>query len=300
MNEYHVPVLLHESVDLLDVNPGGIYADLTFGGGGHSREILRRLGKKGTLFGFDQDMDAMANVPDDGRFVFVRNNFRFLRGCLRDAGVVQVDGILADLGVSSHHFDAEERGFSFRFDAELDMRMNRQGKLSAREVVNRYEEEELARIIREYGELNPAGRIARSIVRAREPGEIATIAELKEAVQPMVPRGEESKFLAKLFQAIRIEVNREMDALKMMLEQSLKVLKPGGRLVVITYHSLEDRLVKNFMRAGNFTGEVEKDFYGKVHSPFEVVTRKALVPPAEEIERNSRSRSAKLRAAAKR
>ena len=300
MNEYHVPVLLHESVDLLDVNPGGIYADLTFGGGGHSREILRRLGKKGTLFGFDQDMDAMANVPDDGRFVFVRNNFRFLRGCLRDAGVVQVDGILADLGVSSHHFDAEERGFSFRFDAELDMRMNRQGKLSAREVVNRYEEEELARIIREYGELNPAGRIARSIVRARESGEIATIAELKEAVQPMVPRGEESKFLAKLFQAIRIEVNREMDALKMMLEQSLKVLKPGGRLVVITYHSLEDRLVKNFMRAGNFTGEAEKDFYGKVHSPFEVVTRKALVPPAEEIERNSRSRSAKLRAAAKR
>ena len=300
MSEYHVPVLLRESVDLLDVKSGGIYADLTFGGGGHSREILRRLGKRGTLFGFDQDLDAMANIPDDGRFVFVRNNFRFLRGSLRDAGVVQVDGILADLGVSSHHFDAEERGFSFRYDAELDMRMNRQGKLSAREVVNEYGEGELVRIIREYGELNSAGRIARAIVRERESGEIATVGDLKEVVMPMIPRGEESKFLAKLFQAIRIEVNREMDALKMMLEQSLKVLRPGGRLVVITYHSLEDRLVKNFMRAGNFEGEAEKDFFGKANAPFEIVTRKAIAPTEEEIERNNRSRSAKLRAAMKR
>lgn len=299
MSEYHVPVLLKESIDLLNVRPGGIYADLTFGGGGHSREILRRLDKKGTLFGFDQDLDAMANIPDDGRFVFIRNNFRFLRGCLREAGAMQIDGILADLGVSSHHFDTEERGFSFRFDAGLDMRMNQHGKLSAREVINGYEEEELARVIREYGELNQAGRIARSIVRAREYGEIVTISELREAVRPMIPRNEESKFLAKLFQAIRIEVNREMDALKMMLEQALKVLKPGGRLVVITYHSLEDRLVKNFMRDGNFEGVADKDFFGKVNSPFELVTRKAIVPPTEEIEANSRSRSAKLRAASK-
>ena len=299
MTEYHVPVLLKESVDLLDIKPEGIYADLTFGGGGHSREILRRLGKKGTLFGFDQDLDAMANIPDDGRFVFIRNNFRFLRGCLREAGAVQLDGILADLGVSSHHFDTEERGFSFRFDAELDMRMNRQGKLSAREVVNHYEEADLVRIFREYGELNQAGRVARAIVQARVHGELATVFELKDTVEPLIPRGEESKFLAKLFQAVRIEVNREMDALKMMLEQALKVLKPGGRLVVITYHSLEDRLVKNFMRNGNFEGEAEKDFFGQVSSPFEVVTRKAVVPPVEEIERNSRSRSAKLRAARK-
>lgn len=300
MCAYHVPVLLKESVDLLDVKSGGVYADLTFGGGGHSREILSRLGKNGRLYGFDQDLDAIPNIPDDKRFVFVRNNFRFLRGCLREAGVEQVDGILADLGVSSHHFDAEERGFSFRFDGELDMRMNREAGLSAREVVNGYEEQDLARIFREYGELNSAGRIARAVVQARGRGEIATIAELKEAVGPLIPRNEESKFLAKLFQAIRIEVNREMDALKMMLEQALKVLKPGGRLVVITYHSLEDRLVKNFMRDGNFEGVAEKDFYGRVDTPFEVVTRKALAPSAAEVERNSRSRSAKLRAAQKR
>lgn len=300
MCAYHVPVLLKESVDLLGVEPGGVYADLTFGGGGHSREILSRLGKNGRLYGFDQDLDAIPNIPDDKRFVFVRNNFRFLRGCLREAGVEQVDGILADLGVSSHHFDAEERGFSFRFDGELDMRMNREAGLSAREVVNGYEEQDLVRIFREYGELNSAGRIARAVVQARGRGEIATIAELKEAVGPLIPRNEESKFLAKLFQAIRIEVNREMDALKMMLEQALKVLKPGGRLVVITYHSLEDRLVKNFMRDGNFEGVAEKDFYGRVDTPFEVVTRKALAPSAEEVERNSRSRSAKLRAAQKR
>ena len=297
MNAYHIPVLLNESVDLLEIKPEGVYADVTFGGGGHSREILARLGEKGRLFGFDQDSDAAANVPHDDRFVLIYNNFRFLRGCLREAGVEQIDGVLADLGVSSHHFDAEERGFSFRFDGELDMRMNRQAKLSAREVVNRYEEEALARIFREYGELDQPGRIARTLVQARGAGEIATIFELREAVRPLTPRGDESKFLAKLFQAIRIEVNREMDALKMMLEQAQKVLKPGGRLVVITYHSLEDRLVKNFFRTGNFEGTLEKDFFGRTQAPFEVVTKKVVVPSAEEIALNSRSRSAKLRAA---
>lgn len=300
MSEYHVPVLLKESVDGLNVDPSGVYADLTFGGGGHSREILRRLGKKGTLYGFDQDLDARANRPDDPRFVFVRNNFRFLRSCLRAEGVEQVDGLLADLGVSSHHFDEADRGFSFRSDAELDMRMNRQAKLSAREVVNGYTEEELTRIFREYGELDQPARAARAVAQARSREEIATVFELREAVRPLIPRDDENKYLAKLFQAIRIEVNREMDALKMMLEQALKVLKPGGRLVVITYHSLEDRLVKHYLRDGNFEGEAQKDFYGRKSSPFEVVTRKAIVPSAEEIERNPRSRSAKLRVAAKR
>ncbi|MDR0954647.1 MAG: 16S rRNA (cytosine(1402)-N(4))-methyltransferase RsmH [Rikenellaceae bacterium] len=299
MSEYHTPVLLKESVDLLIQRPDGVYADLTFGGGGHSREILSRLGREGHLYGFDQDLDAIENIPDDDRFTFIRGNFRFQRGFLREAGVEQVDGILADLGVSSHHFDAAERGFSFRFDAPLDMRMNREGRLTAAEVVNGYDEQALAQIFREYGELNTAGRLARAVVQARSDGEIATIAELREAIAPLIPAGEESKFLAKLFQAIRIEVNREMDALKMMLEQSLKLLSPGGRLVVITYHSLEDRLVKNFMRSGNFEGEAEKDFFGKANLPFELVVRKAIVPSPAELERNSRSRSAKLRAAMK-
>lgn len=300
MSEYHTPVLLQESVDLLNVDPGGVYADLTFGGGGHSREILRRLGPGGRLFGFDQDLDARANVPDDPRFTFVRNNFRFLRGCLRQAGVERVDGILADLGVSSHHFDSEERGFSFRFDAPLDMRMNRAAALSAREVVNRYTEEELVRLFRDYGEVEQPYRAAKAVVRARSAGEIATVFELREALGPLIPRNDESKYLAKLFQALRIEVNREMDALKMMLEQALKILRPGGRLVVITYHSLEDRPVKNFLRDGNFEGVAEKDFFGKKETPFELITRKAVVPSVAEIERNPRSRSAKLRAAEKR
>jgi 16S rRNA (cytosine1402-N4)-methyltransferase len=303
MNEYpyHIPVLLHESVELLNIDPSGVYVDATFGGGGHSREILRRLSPAGALYALDQDLDARAGVPDDDRrLVFIRNNFRFLRSCLREAGVERVDGILADLGVSSHHFDSTERGFSFRGDAELDMRMNRQAKLSARQVVNQYTEEELIRIFREYGELDQPGRAARAIVQARSRGEIVTTAELREAVGPLVPRGDESKYLAKLFQAIRIEVNREMDALKMMLEQALKVLRPGGRLVVITYHSLEDRLVKNFLRDGNFEGEARKDFFGRKSSPFELVTRKAVTPSAGEVEANPRSRSAKLRAAAKR
>ena len=296
---YHVPVLLEESVNLMDIRPDGTYCDLTFGGGGHSRHILSKLGEGGRLFSFDQDRDTLANAPDDERFNYVESNFRFLRGALRLRGVEQVDAILADLGVSSHHFDATERGFSFRGEAPLDMRMNQRGGRTAADIVNRYDAESLGRIFKEYGELDTTWKIASCIVRAREQAEITTTAQLVEAVKPCTPKRDESKFLTKLFQALRIEVNGEMEALKMALEQSLKVLKPGGRLVVISYHSLEDRLVKNFMRSGNFAGKVEQDFYGRAQTPFEVVTRKAVVPTAEEVARNPRSRSAKMRAAIK-
>ena len=296
---YHVPVLLEESVNLMDIRPDGTYCDLTFGGGGHSRHILSKLGEGGRLFSFDQDRDSLANAPDDEHFNYVESNFRFLRGALRLRGVEQVDGILADLGVSSHHFDATERGFSFRGEAPLDMRMNQRGGRTAADIVNRYDADSLARILKEYGELDTTWKIASCIVRAREQAEITTTAQLVEAVKPCTPKRDESKFLTKLFQALRIEVNGEMEALKMALEQSLKVLKPGGRLVVISYHSLEDRLVKNFMRSGNFAGKVEQDFYGRAQTPFDVVTRKAVVPTAEEVARNPRSRSAKLRAATK-
>ena len=296
---YHVPVLLEESVNLMDIRPDGTYCDLTFGGGGHSRHILSKLGEGGRLFSFDQDRDTLANAPDDEHFNSVESNFRFLRGALRLRGVEQVDGILADLGVSSHHFDATERGFSFRGEAPLDMRMNQRGGRTAADIVNRYDADSLARILKEYGELDTTWKIASCIVRAREQAEITTTAQLVEAVKPCTPKRDESKFLTKLFQALRIEVNGEMEALKMALEQSLKVLKPGGRLVVISYHSLEDRLVKNFMRSGNFAGKVEQDFYGRAQTPFDVVTRKAVVPTAEEVARNPRSRSAKLRAATK-
>lgn len=296
---YHVPVLLEESVNLMDIRPDGTYCDLTFGGGGHSRHILSKLGEGGRLFSFDQDRDTLANAPDDEHFNYVESNFRFLRGALRLRGVEQVDGILADLGVSSHHFDATERGFSFRGEAPLDMRMNQRGGRTAADIVNRYDADSLARILKEYGELDTTWKIASCIVRAREQAEITTTAQLVEAVKPCTPKRDESKFLTKLFQALRIEVNGEMEALKMALEQSLKVLKPGGRLVVISYHSLEDRLVKNFMRSGNFAGKVEQDFYGRAETPFDVVTRKAVVPTAEEVARNPRSRSAKLRAATK-
>lgn len=296
---YHVPVLLEESVNLMDIRPDGTYCDLTFGGGGHSRHILSKLGEGGRLFSFDQDRDTLANAPDDERFNYVESNFRFLRGALRLRGVEQVDGILADLGVSSHHFDATERGFSFRGEAPLDMRMNQRGGRTAADIVNRYDADTLGRILKEYGELDTTWKIASCIVRAREQAEIKTTVQLVEAVRPCTPKRDESKFLTKLFQALRIEVNGEMEALKMALEQSLKVLRPGGRLVVISYHSLEDRLVKNFMRSGNFAGKVEQDFYGRAQTPFEVITRKAVVPSAEEVERNSRSRSAKLRAATK-
>ena len=299
MSTYHVPVLLEECIDLLDIKPDGVYADLTFGGGGHSRRILEELGDKGSLYGFDQDSDTKANAPDDERFHYVESNFRFLRSALRLRGVEQVDGILADLGVSSHHFDALPRGFSFRGEAPLDMRMNQRGGETAADVVNNRSEEELARIFSQYGELETTWKIASCIARARAAAPILTTAALVRAVEPCTPKRDESKFLTKLFQALRIEVNGEMEALKMALEQSAKVLKPGGRLVVISYHSLEDRIVKNFMRSGNTEGRLEKDFFGRVTTPWEVVTRKAITPSDEELERNSRSRSAKLRVATK-
>ena len=297
---YHTPVLLEESVGLLGIVPEGTYADLTFGGGGHSRRILADLGPEGRLYAFDQDRDTRANCPDDPRFHYVESNFRFLRGALRLRGVTEADGILADLGVSSHHFDALERGFSFRGAAPLDMRMNQRGRLTAADVVNGFPAEELTRILGDWGELETPWKVANCLVKARAAAPVTTTAQLVEAVKPCTPAKDAAKFLTKLFQALRIEVNGEMEALKMALEQSLKVLKPGGRLVVISYHSLEDRLVKNFLRSGNFSGEAEKDFFGHSLAPFELLTRKAVVPSAEELARNPRSRSAKLRAAVKR
>ena len=297
---YHIPVLLEEAIREMAIRPDGTYCDLTFGGGGHSRHILSKIGEKGQLYSFDQDRDTLQNAPDDERFHYVESNFRFLRGALRLRGVTEVDGILADLGVSSHHFDELGRGFSFRGDAPLDMRMNQRGGRTAADVVNTYDADSLGRILREYGELDTTWKIASCIVREREKAPITTTSQLVEAVAPCTPKRDEKKFLTKLFQALRIEVNGEMEALKMALEQSLKVLRPGGRLVVISYHSLEDRLVKNFMRSGNFDGKVEQDFFGRATAPFEVITRKAIVPSAEEVERNPRSRSAKMRVAEKR
>ncbi|MFR9566752.1 MAG: 16S rRNA (cytosine(1402)-N(4))-methyltransferase RsmH [Rikenellaceae bacterium] len=287
-------------MDHLVTDKGGVYADLTFGGGGHSRAILNNLGDGAALYSFDQDADTRANAPQgDARFHYVESNFRFLRGALRLRGVEAADGILADLGVSSHHFDALHRGFSFRGSAPLDMRMNQRGKLTARTIINEYSNEDLTRILLNWGELQTPWKIANCIERARTQAPIETTDELVRAVAPCTPKAAESKFLTKLFQALRIEVNGEMEALKMALEQSLKVLKPGGRLVVISYHSLEDRLVKNFMKSGNFDGKVERDFYGRSSSPFEVVTRKAITPSDGELLANTRSRSAKLRVAIK-
>lgn len=299
MSSYHTPVLLEQAVAELNIKPDGVYADLTFGGGGHSRRILECLGENGRLYSFDQDSDTKANAPDDSRFNYVESNFRFLRGALRLRGVTEVDGILADLGVSSHHFDALPRGFSFRGEAPLDMRMNQRGGETAADVVNNRTEEQLATIFSQYGELETTWKIAACIARARAVKPITTTAELVAAVAPCTPKRDESKFLTKLFQALRIEVNGEMEALKMALEQSLKVLKPGGRLVVISYHSLEDRIVKNFIRSGNTEGKIEKDFFGRSTTPLRVITRKAIVPTAEEIEANPRSRSAKMRVAEK-
>lgn len=296
---YHVPVLLKESVDGLAIRPDGIYVDVTFGGGGHSREILRRLGPNGRLFGFDQDEDAQRNIPDDPRFTFVKSNFRFLRNFLKYYGVEQVDGILADLGVSSHHFDDKDRGFSFRFDGALDMRMNRKAQMSAADVVNNYEEEKLAQIFYTYGELKNGRRIAAAIAKARAEKPIKTISDFMEVVKPLFPQEREKKETAKLFQALRMEVNHETDALCEMLAESVKVLKPGGRLSVITYHSIEDRLTKNLIKTGNTDGKLEKDFFGRVEKPLEAVNNKIIVPDDEEIERNPRSRSAKLRIAEK-
>lgn len=298
MSEYHDPVLLHESVDMLNIRPEGIYVDVTFGGGGHSREILSRLGKKGRLLSFDQDAEALANAPDDKRLILVHNNFRFLRGCVRAAGFEHVDGVLADLGVSSHHFDTAERGFSFRFDGPLDMRMNQTGGgRTAADVVNTYETEALATLLGRYGELEKCFRVAGAIVRHRESaGPITTIGELLTATESVTPKGAESKFRARLFQALRIEVNGEMTALEMMLSQAIRLLRPGGRLSIITYHSLEDRLTKNFMRSGTADGRPEKDFFGRVTAPLRTVG-KVILPTDEEVARNPRARSAKLRGA---
>ncbi len=295
---YHVPVLLEESVSGLNIDPEGVYLDLTFGGGGHSREILRHLGG-GCLIGFDQDSDALANVPDDSRFIFVNHNFRYLRNFLRYCGYDNADGILADLGVSSHEFDEAGRGFSFRFDAELDMRMNRRGRLKATDILNSYSEEELIRVFREYGEVDNARGLVSLIIKARDEKPIGRSEEFLQVIAPRVPKQKEKKYLAQVYQALRIEVNGELDALKEMLQQAELALRPGGRLVVITYHSLEDRIVKNFLKSGNFEGKIEKDFYGHVKRNFELVNRKVIVPSDEEIERNPRARSAKLRIAEK-
>jgi 16S rRNA (cytosine1402-N4)-methyltransferase len=294
---YHIPVMLQECIEYLDIKPDGCYIDLTMGGGGHTREILKHLGPKGHLYSFDQDPDAEANAPQDERHTFVASNFRFLRGAMRLRGVEGVDGILADLGVSSHHFDAKHRGFTFRGDSPVDMRMNTRSKRTAADIVNNYDKERLARIFAEYGELDTTWKIANCIERARNIAPITTTAELVEAVKPCTPPKDESKFLTKLFQALRIELNGEMEALKMALEQSLKLLNSEGRLVVMSYHSLEDRIVKNFMRSGNSEGIVEKDFFGRATTPFKLITRKAIVPSDEEINLNPRSRSAKLRVA---
>ena len=299
-SRYHVPVMLRECMDGLRICPSGIYVDVTFGGGGHSREILRSLNEEGRLYGFDQDRDAERNIPADPRFVFVRGNFRYLRNFMRYYGVCgEVDGVLADLGVSSHHLDDKERGFSFRFDGALDMRMNACEGRTAADIVNEYPEEALADVFFLYGELKMARKLASVLVRARGERRIETIGDLLEVLSPFTGKDKEKKFLAQVFQALRIEVNDEMRALREMLEATLRVLRPGGRLVVITYHSLEDRLVKNFLRAGNFEGKSERDFFGNTSSPFRLVNNKVIVPSDEEVERNPRSRSAKLRIAEK-
>jgi 16S rRNA (cytosine1402-N4)-methyltransferase len=296
---YHNPVLLHESVDGLAIKPNGVYVDLTFGGGGHSRAILEKLGADGKLFSFDQDDDASVNAIDDSRWTFVKANFRFISRFLRVHGIREVDGILGDLGVSSHQFDSAERGFSIRMDDELDMRMNQSGPLSAKTVVNEYDEEELYRVLKSYGEVQGVKRVVETILRERQKGVIATTGQLRNLMAPLAQRGKEHKFLAQIFQAIRIEVNDEMNVLEKMLEQAVEVLKPGGRLVVISYHSLEDRLVKNFMKRGSFDGKIEKDFFGNILKPLEEVNRKPILPSEDELVRNSRSRSAKLRIAVK-
>ena len=296
---YHIPALLEESINGLNINPDGVYVDVTFGGGGHSRAIMERLGQGGRLLSFDQDIDAWANRIDDPRFTFVHSNFSFLKNFVRFYHVESVDGILADLGVSFHHFDAEERGFSFRHDSRLDMRMNQASKVDAATIVNTYDEGRLADVLYLYGELKQSRRMASAIVKARNAGTIDTTGRLVEVVSPFIRKSQEKKELAQVFQALRIEVNHEIDALKKLLTQSLEVLKPGGRLAVITYHSLEDRLVKNFMRSGNVEGNVEKDFYGRVNTPWRLINNKVIVASAEEMERNPRSRSAKLRVAEK-
>lgn len=304
---YHIPVLLNESIDGLNIQPGGIYVDVTMGGGGHSHEILKRLDANAHLYSFDQDADAEANLKqnhgddllNDERFTFVRSNFRYLKNWMRYHGVEQIDGLLADLGVSSHHFDDESRGFSFRFESPLDMRMNKRSSKTAADIVNNYTEEALADIFYLYGELKNSRKIASLLVKARQEKKIETTGDFIAIVEPLFKREREKKDLAKLFQALRIEVNGEMSALKELLTSVVDILKPGGRLSVITYHSLEDRIVKNIMKAGNIEGKIEQDFFGRINTPFKLINNKVIVPTDEEQEQNPRSRSAKLRIAEK-
>ncbi|WP_443944197.1 16S rRNA (cytosine(1402)-N(4))-methyltransferase RsmH [Pedobacter sp. AW1-32] len=298
-NNYHVPVMLQPCIDGLNIKPDGVYVDVTFGGGGHSREILKHLGPKGILIAFDQDPDAQANIPQDDRLVFIDQNFGFLKNNLRLKGFREVDGILADLGVSSHQFDVPARGFSIRKNGDLDMRMDQHGDLTAAKVLNTYAEDKLHRIFGIYGEVKNAKSLARAIVTARLDRPFSDIESFKTAIAEYIPRGKENKYLAQVFQALRIEVNAEIQVLENFLQQSSEVLKPGGRLVVMSYHSLEDRPVKNFMAKGKFQGEVEKDFFGNQQKPFDVITRKAIVATDEEIAQNNRARSAKLRIAEK-
>ena len=304
---YHIPVLLNESIDGLNIQPGGIYVDVTMGGGGHSHAILKRLDANAHLYSFDQDADAEANLKqnhgddllNDERFTFVRSNFRYLKNWMRYHGVEQIDGLLADLGVSSHHFDDESRGFSFRFESPLDMRMNKRSSKTAADIVNNYAEEALADIFYLYGELKNSRKIASLLVKARQEKKIETTGDFIAVVEPLFKREHEKKDLAKLFQALRIEVNGEMSALKELLMSVVDILKPGGRLSVITYHSLEDRIVKNIMKAGNIEGKIEQDFFGRINTPFKLINNKVIVPTDEEQEQNPRSRSAKLRIAEK-
>lgn len=298
-NVYHKPVLLTESVDGLDIKPGGVYVDATFGGGGHSREILRRMDPTARLFSFDQDADAERNIVDDKRFCFVRSNFRYLKNWMRYYGIDHIDGLLADLGVSSHHFDDETRGFSFRFDAPIDMRMNKRAGRTAADILNEYDEEKLADVFYVYGELKNARRLAAAVVKARAERPIATTTDLLNAIEQLMPKERQKKDMAKVFQALRIEVNREMEALKEMLASAVELLGEGGRLSVITYHSLEDRMVKNVMKSGNVEGRVEKDFFGRSSAAMAPLQGKPTVPSAEEQQDNPRSRSAKLRVGVK-
>ena len=296
---YHIPVMLNECMEGLAIKPDGVYVDVTFGGGGHSKEILSRLGKKGTLYGFDQDADAENNIPEDDRFVFVRSNFRYLSNFMRFHGETEIDGLLADLGVSSHHFDDKDRGFSFRFQGMLDMRMNTRAGKTAADILNTYTEEALSTLFYLYGELKNSRKLASVIVRARETKPLVTTDEFLALITPYIGKDKEKKMLAQVFQALRIEVNDEMRALREMLQQAMHLLKPGGRLVVMTYHSLEDRLVKNFFKSGNFEGTISQDFFGNIQSPFRLINNKVITPSSEEVEINPRSRSAKLRIAEK-
>lgn len=296
---YHVPVMLSQCMEGLVIRPDGVYVDVTFGGGGHSKEILNRLGVKGILYGFDQDADAEQNILDDKRFVFVRGNFRYLSNFMHYHGETSIDGILADLGVSSHHFDDKDRGFSFRFEGALDMRMNTRAGKTAADILNTYTEDALANVFYLYGELKNSRKLASVVIKARAIKPFVTTDEFLALITPFVGRDKEKKVLAQIFQSLRIEVNDEMLALKEMLKQALQLLKPEGRLVVMTYHSLEDRLVKNFLKTGNFEGEVKQDFFGNVQSPFHLINNKVIVPSPEEVDANPRSRSAKLRIAEK-